>query len=96
MVKDAQAFSAKDRIDHSTYGLGTISEVNERHTTILFDDAGTKKFVTHLVKLVRSDTPAPVLVRRARKKKVAPPPPSAAVPPASGEDDPGKDGDRPS
>ena len=83
-AKDAQSFSAKDRIDHATYGLGTISEVNERYTTILFDDAGSKKFMTGMVKMVRSDTPAPTPVRRVRKKKVTTPPPNGGVPPGPG------------
>jgi hypothetical protein len=69
MAKDH--FSPKDRIDHSVYGLGTISEVNERHTTIAFDDAGVKKFVTSMVRLSRSDTPAPAKPVRRSKKKAA-------------------------
>jgi len=70
MANGTLAFSAKDRINHSTYGLGTIVEVNARHTTILFDEAGSKKFVTDMVKLVASDTLAPAKPVR-RKKKVA-------------------------
>ncbi len=61
--------SQKDRIDHSVYGLGTIVEVNERHTTIAFDEAGTKKFVTRMVKLAPADTAVPA--KRARRKKKA-------------------------
>ena len=66
MAKSKQVFAAKDRIDHPVFGLGTIVEINERHTTIAFDEAGTRKFVTSMVKMTQSDTPAPA--RRVRKK----------------------------
>ncbi len=70
MAKDSVAFSAKDRVSHSVFGLGTISGVDDRYTTIVFDERGTKKFVTSLVQLGRSTTPAPG--RSARLKKAAP------------------------
>jgi hypothetical protein len=59
--------SAKDRVSHTVFGLGTIVSSNEWHTTIAFDEAGTRKFVTNLVKLAPSDTPAPA--RRVTRKK---------------------------
>lgn len=62
-------FSKNDRVDHFKFGTGTILEVDERRTTIAFDESGTRKFVTSLVKLTPSDTPAPVKKTRARKKK---------------------------
>jgi hypothetical protein len=68
-VTGARFFSPKDRIDHSVFGLGTIVEIDERHTTIAFDDAGTRKFVTSMVKLASSDTPKPKKRVRARKKR---------------------------
>jgi hypothetical protein len=61
------SFSAKDRIDHSVFGLGTIVDINEHYTTIAFDESGTRKFVTRMVKLSASETPAPA--RRGGKKK---------------------------
>jgi len=64
-------FSAKDRIDHAVFGLGTIIQIDSWRTTITFDDAGTKKFVTSMVQLSPSDTPAPRR-RRSRKKQVVP------------------------
>lgn len=68
-MKNSRAFSAQDRIGHTVYGLGTIVAANERHTTILFGEAGAKKFITSVVQLVPSDTPAPA--RRTRRKKTA-------------------------
>lgn len=66
--KNIPGFAAKERIDHSVFGLGTIVEINERHTTIVFDTNGTRKFVTSMVKMEHSDAPAPARsVRRAKK-----------------------------
>jgi hypothetical protein len=62
-------FSPQDRIDHSIYGLGTIVEVNGRHTTIDFDEAGIKKFITSMVELSSSNTPAPEKPGKRKKKK---------------------------
>jgi len=64
------AFSAKDRIHHTVHGHGTILKVDERRTTIAFDEAGTKIFVTSMVELAKSDEPAPTR-RSSRKKKTA-------------------------
>ena len=70
-ARNLAAYSAKDRIDHSVFGLGTIVEINERHTTIAFDESGTRKFVTSMVKLSPSDTPAPAKRTRPTAKKKA-------------------------
>ncbi len=67
--KKTPAFSPQDRIDHSVYGLGTIVEVNERHTSIDFDEAGIKKFMTSMVDLSSSGTPAPDKPGKRKKKK---------------------------
>jgi hypothetical protein len=69
MAKSASAFSVNDRIKHNVYGLGTIREMDERHTVILFDEAGSKKFVTSMVQLEESDSPTPVKPARATRKK---------------------------
>jgi hypothetical protein len=69
MEKKTLAFSPQDRIDHSVYGLGTIAEVNERHTTIDFDEAGIKKFMSSMVELSSSSTPAPEKPGKRKKKK---------------------------
>jgi hypothetical protein len=58
-AKSATPFSAKDRIDHHIFGTGTVLEANDKRTTIEFDDASTRKFVTSMVELTRSDTLAP-------------------------------------
>ena len=68
-AKNLAAYSAKDRIDHSVFGLGTIVSIDERHTTIAFDESGTRKFVTSMVKLSPSDTPAPAKRARPKAKK---------------------------
>ncbi len=70
MAKSKESFASKDRIAHGTYGLGTVSEVNPKVTTIVFDDAGTRRFLTEKVQMERSDAPPPVKVSRARKTKV--------------------------
>jgi len=71
-AKDTVTFRPKSRIDHAVYGLGTIVEVNERHTTIAFDGAGTRKFITTIVKLVGSDTPEPAKPARRKAKASRP------------------------
>ena len=64
-------FALKDRVDHAIYGLGTIVAISTHRTTIRFDQSGTRRFVTNLVKLTASDTPAPS--RSRGRKKVVPP-----------------------
>ena len=71
MAKKPHVFSSKDRIDHSVFGTGTIVDVDPRHTTIDFDEVGTKKFMTEMVQLKSSDTPAPEKPVRKKKAKTA-------------------------
>lgn len=66
-----EAFAVADRVLHSEYGLGKIKTVDARYTTIEFDEAGVKKFVTDLVRLTRSDTPAPSKPSRGSRAKAA-------------------------
>ena len=70
MAKNSsRAFSANERVSHSIYGLGTINEINELHTTIDFDQNGRRKFVTSIVQLEPTDVPAPAPTGgRARSK----------------------------
>ena len=64
-------FSIGDRVSQSTYGTGTVTAVNEYHTTIKFDDHHSRTFATSMARLDRSDTPAPPPPpKRARKTAV--------------------------
>lgn len=64
-----QTFSVNDRVRSATFGEGTISRMDEKYTTIDFDGGGTRRFLTSLVQLERTDTPAPVKPERARKAR---------------------------
>jgi len=64
-------FSPNERINHYIYGLGTISEVNDLHTVIEFDQNGRKKFVTSIVQLERTTVPAPAAPARRTRGKSA-------------------------
>ena len=72
-------YSVGDRVSQLQYGAGTITAVNERHTTIAFDDHGSRTFITAMVRLEPSDTVAPVKPKRTRKAAA---PKLAAVPAA--------------
>lgn len=69
MSKGTEAFAVNDRVNHSEHGLGKITDVNPRHMTIAFDQAGVRKFVTSMVRLERSDAPAPPKASRAKSAK---------------------------
>jgi hypothetical protein len=57
------------RVNHTTYGDGTIREINEYHTRIDFDGVGLRTFATPMVVLQPGLTPAPEKpVRKARPK----------------------------
>ena len=55
----AEVFAVNDRVTHAVYGLGTISEMNVRHTTIVFDEVGSRKFLAGIVQLEHSSAAAP-------------------------------------
>lgn len=71
MTRSAATFAVNDRVTNSFFGTGTISQVNEHYTTIVFDENGTKKFLTPMVQLEHSNTPAPVKPVRLKKPKAA-------------------------
>lgn len=71
MAKTSEAFAVADRVQHAQYGLGRITEVNARYTTIEFDEAGVKKFITDMVRLKRSEAPAPEKPARKSRAKAA-------------------------
>ena len=59
------AFPSKgDRVAHSQYGPGTITELDVHHTVIDFDGFGTRKFVTSRVVLERTSDPGPSAAER--------------------------------
>jgi hypothetical protein len=62
------AFTKGDRVIQPQYGAGTLTEVNDRHTVIEFDEHGTRTFITSLVTLERTEQPAPA---RAKGKRTA-------------------------
>jgi hypothetical protein len=55
----SMTFSANDRIKHDVFGLGTIQEIDIRHTSIDFDQDGPKKFITNMLRMEKSNVPAP-------------------------------------
>ena len=59
MAKNSNGFAVNERIQHEEYGPGTIVNIGPLHTTIEFDQAGTKKFMNSLVRLERTDVAAP-------------------------------------
>jgi hypothetical protein len=67
MPKNTEAFSENDRVSHAVYGLGTIRQLNERRTTIAFDGGRTRIFVTSMVQLQHSTTPARAKPARGAK-----------------------------
>ncbi len=69
MPKSETVFVLNDRVQHSVFGPGTIRQVDPRYTTIAFDENGIKKFLTDMVRLEHSDTPAPAKPARAKKVK---------------------------
>ncbi len=69
------SYSVGDRVVQSSYGTGTITASNERHTIIDFDEHGIRTFSTMIVHLERTSVPAPgrqAKRKSVRKPKVAP------------------------
>ena len=80
------AFPSKgDRVAHSQYGPGTITDMDVHHTVIDFDGAGTKRFVTSRVVLEKTTDPGPTAAERkavaAERTKAARAAKRAAAPP---------------
>jgi hypothetical protein len=63
--------SESDRVNHAVFGLGTIRRVDERRTTIAFDDSRTRIFVTNMAQLEHSSTPPPPKPARGREANAA-------------------------
>ena len=62
-------FAKGDRVVQPQYGAGTITEVNDRHTVIEFDEHGIRTFVTDRVILEPTNEPAPARAKGARAKR---------------------------
>jgi hypothetical protein len=78
-LSKVETFAVNDRVSHSDYGLGKIIEMDGRITTINFDTAGVRKFLTAMMRLERSDSPNPPNPARARSKTAKTPKPAKAV-----------------
>jgi hypothetical protein len=48
-----------DRVEHQTFGTGTVLECNDQHTTVHFDAHGRRKFASAIVALTKSTSPTP-------------------------------------
>jgi hypothetical protein len=75
-----------DRVSQPTYGAGTVAAADSLHTVIDFDDHGLRTFVTNLVHLEKTSSPAPVRAKAVRRTKKAAAP--AAEPGAAADQKP--------
>lgn len=69
----AKEFAIGQAVEHSVYGLGTISASDPERTTVDFENHGPKKFVTSIVKLEATEKIPQGRAstrRRTRKPKV--------------------------
>jgi len=62
--------TAGQYIRHSKYGTGTILERDEERTTVEFDTAGVRKFVTSLAAFEIAEGEAPLKKKRGSKRRV--------------------------
>ena len=68
LTKASVSFAVDDRVNHAEHGLGKITAIDDRYTTISFDQAGVRKFLKDVVRLERSDVPAPPKPKASRAK----------------------------
>ena len=76
-------YTKGDRVTHGTYGTGTIFSANAIHTVIDFDEHGHRTFVTNLVQLEKTSSPAPIRQKAARRSKKSAPAAAGAAPAAA-------------
>ncbi len=57
-------------IRHAKYGLGTIVERDDDRTTVEFDTAGVRKFVTSLAAFEAAEGEAPKKKRAVSRRRV--------------------------
>ena len=62
-------FANGRRVTQPSYGTGTIVSTDERYTVIDFDDHGRRTFVTTMVSLEPSSTPAPERAGSAGRRR---------------------------
>ncbi len=62
-------FKAGQYVRHSKYGTGTIVERDDDRTTVDFDTAGLKKFVTALAAFEVAEGEAPKKKRAAGRRR---------------------------
>ena len=58
-----------DRVSHTRFGPGVVIDADARYTIIEFDEAGVRKFVSHLVRLERCELPVPVKPAPERRRR---------------------------
>ena len=71
MSKPTGGFGVSDRVHHSMYGPGTISEIQHGFTVIDFDENGRRKFVSSMVQLAPTDIAAPQAAPKKARAKAA-------------------------
>ncbi|HXE79657.1 MAG TPA: hypothetical protein VNK41_02825 [Vicinamibacterales bacterium] len=64
-----RVFAKGDRVSQLQYGTGTVTEANERHTVIDFDEHGIRTFSTPIVMLERTTVAAPVKTRKSSRSR---------------------------
>ena len=64
-------YTKGSRVMQGTYGSGTVTSSDEKYTVIEFDDHGRRVFLTDVVTLTKSDSPAPNKPTKAKRKKAA-------------------------
>lgn len=62
-------YTKGSRVTQATYGVGTVTSSEEKYTVIEFDEHGRKVFLTDVVALTKSDSPAPNKPTKAKRKK---------------------------
>ena len=70
-------FAKGDRVAQPQYGSGTVTDANDRHIVIDFDEHGVRRFATSMVKLEPSSQPAPPPKTAARRTRKAAAPKTA-------------------
>ena len=62
-------YTKGSRVTQATYGSGTVTSSDEKYTVIEFDEHGRRVFLTDVVTLTKSETPAPNKPSKAKRKK---------------------------